>query len=53
MNNLNNQDNIIGYCINCKDPITLEEDYVKDKGKLYCTYCYKTINYIVEELNLE
>ena len=49
----NNINNIIGYCINCKDPILINEDYVKDRGKLYCTYCYKVENDIVEELEFE
>ena len=49
----NNIDNLIGYCVACKEPILITEDYVKDRGKLYCTYCYKVEHEIIEELNFE
>jgi len=45
--------NILGYCAECKEPILEDEDHVKDKGKLYCTYCYKVKNNIVEELDFD
>ncbi len=46
-------DNTVGYCRECKDVITTDEDYVKDRGKLYCTYCYKILHNVVEELDFE
>ena len=52
-NRMVNQDELLGYCVECKDPITVNDDYVKDRGKLYCTYCYKVKNSIVEELNFD
>lgn len=50
---MDNQDKIIGFCRECKEPITLDDDYVKNGGKLYCGYCYKVMNNIVEELDFE
>jgi hypothetical protein len=48
-----NQDELVGYCIECKEPILSEDDFVKAKGNLYCLYCYQVKNNIVEELNFE
>ena len=44
---------IIGYCSSCKEPIFINDDFVKEKNILYCMYCYKVENNIVEELNFE
>jgi len=49
----NNINDLVGYCTECKDPVLIDEDYVKDRGKLYCTYCYKAVNNIVEELEFD
>jgi len=50
---MSNQDEILGYCIECKEPIMLEDDYVKDNGKVFCIFCYKIKNNIIEELDFE
>jgi len=50
---MSNQDNILGYCYECKCLITTDDDYVKDRGKIFCAYCYKVKNDIVEELNFD
>lgn len=50
---MDNLEKILGWCIICKNPITIDDDYVKDKGKLYCSFCYKQINNIVEELDFD
>jgi hypothetical protein len=48
-----NQDDILGYCHECKCLITINDDHMKDNGKIYCAYCYKSKNDIVEELNFD
>ena len=50
---MSNQDEILGYCHECKCLLTVDDDYVKDRGKLYCAYCYKSLNCIIEELNFD
>ena len=50
---MSNQDDLLGYCIECKEAITIEDDYIKDNGHIWCTYCYKAKNSIFEELDFE
>ena len=49
---MDNIDKMVGYCYSCKEPITIDDDYIKDRGKLYCSYCYKVEHEIVDELDL-
>ena len=49
---LNHRD-ILGYCQECKEMVTSDDDHVIDNGKLYCTYCYKVKNNIHEELDFD
>lgn len=36
---LNNENNLIGYCDNCKTAIYDNEDFAKEKGVLLCDFC--------------
>ncbi len=49
----NNLNDIIGYCKSCKDPVFLENDYVKNNGTLWCITCYEVEHDIIEELNFD